>query len=85
MVWWVLALAFLSILSYLSDIEVLSLQKIRVPGLNASLVSVLILLSAAGLLSRVLWMRKRGKREALEKKIEELEGKLASLAPGQKP
>lgn len=84
MVWWVLALAVLSILSYLSDVGVLSLQNIRVPGLNASLISVLILLAAAGLLSRVLWMKRKGRREELAKKVSELESKLASLAPEKK-
>lgn len=84
MVWWVLALAVLGILSYLSDVGVLSLSNIRVPGLNASLISVLILLSAAGLLSRTLWMRKKGRREELEKKVRDLEAKLAALTPEKK-
>jgi hypothetical protein len=84
MVWWVLALAILSILSYLSDVGVFSLQNIKVPGLNASLISVLILLAAAGLLSRTLWMKRKGRREELEKKVHELEGKLASLASEKK-
>ncbi len=84
MIWWVLALASLSILSYLSDVEVLSLHAIRVPGLNASLISVLILLSAAGLLSRILWMKRKGRREELERKVRELESRLASLAAEKK-
>lgn len=84
MIWWVLVLAVLSILSYLSDVGVLALQNIRVPGLNASLLSLLILLSAAGLLSRMLYMRKKGRREEMEKKIKELESKLASLSPEEK-
>ena len=84
MVWWVLALALLSILSYLSDVGILSLFTIRVPGLNASLISLLILLSAAGLLSRILWMKKKGRREQLERKVRELEAKLALLAPKEK-
>ncbi len=84
MVWWVLALAFLSILSYLSDVGVLALSSVRVPGLNASLISLLILLSAAGLLSRILWMKKKGRREALERKVHELEDKLTLLAPREK-
>ncbi|MDH4272148.1 MAG: hypothetical protein OEW18_09250 [Candidatus Aminicenantes bacterium] len=79
MIWWVLGLAVLSILSYLSDVGVVDLQRLRVPFLNASLLSVLILLAAAGILARMLWMKKRGRREQLEKKIQDLEGKLASL------
>ncbi len=84
MVWWVLTLAILSVLSYLSDVGVFSLHDIKVPGLNASLISVLILLAAAGLLSRTLWMKRKGRREGLEKKVLELENKLASLAPEKK-
>ncbi len=84
MIWWVLILAVLSILSYLSDVGVLSLQNIRVPGLDASLLSLLILLAALGLLSRMLWMKRKGQREHLEKKVRELEGKLAALASEKK-
>jgi len=77
MIWWILSLAVLSILSYLSDVGVVDLQDLRVPFLNASLLSVLILLAAAGILARMLWMKKRGRREQLERKIRDLEGKLA--------
>jgi pheromone shutdown protein TraB len=79
MVWWVLFLAVLSILSYLADVGVLPWLSVRVPFLGASLLSVLILLSAAGILARVLVMRRRGKREAMEKRIRELEKKLGAL------
>lgn len=79
MIWWVLFLAVLSVLSYLSDAGILNLQNLRVPFLNASLLSVLILLAAAGILVRMLWMRKKGRREHLEKKLRDLEGKLALL------
>jgi hypothetical protein len=79
MIWWVLGLAVLSILSYLSDVGVISLQAMRVPFLNASLLSVLILLAAAGILARMLFMKKRGRREALQKRVRDLEDKLAAL------
>jgi hypothetical protein len=79
MIWWVLSLAVLSILSYLSDVGVIDLQHLRVPFLDASLLSVLILLAAAGILVRMLWMKRKGRKEQLEKKIQDLEGKLASL------
>jgi hypothetical protein len=79
MIWWVLSLAVLSILSYLSDVGVIDLQNLRVPFLNASLLSVLILLAAAGILARMLLMKRKGRKEQLEKKIQDLEGKLASL------
>ncbi|MBN2409514.1 MAG: hypothetical protein JXE07_07225 [Candidatus Aminicenantes bacterium] len=77
MIWWVLGLTVLSILSYLSDVGVLDLRSLRVPFLNASLLSVLILLAAAGILARMLWMKRRGRTEKLEKRIRDLEGKPA--------
>jgi membrane protein implicated in regulation of membrane protease activity len=80
MIWWVMLLVILSILSYLSDVGVLSFLNVRVPVFNASLLSLLILLAALGLLSRMLWMKRKGQREEMEKRIQELEGKLAALA-----
>jgi cytochrome c oxidase subunit IV len=79
MIWWVLGLAVLSILSYLSDVGVINLQGMRVPFLNASLLSVLILLAAAGILSRMLYMKRKGRREKLQQRIQDLESKLAAL------
>ncbi len=81
MIWWVLGLAILSILSYLSDVGVFNLNGLRVPFLNASLLSVLILLAAAGILARMLYMKKKGRREELLKRIHDLESKLAALGP----
>jgi len=79
MIWWVLGLAVLSILSYLSDVGVVNLQSLRVPFLNASLLSVLILLAAAGILARILYMKREGRREELHRRIQDLESKLAAL------
>jgi len=79
MIWWVLALAVLTILSYLADVGVLTfLQELKVPGLNASILSILILLCTAGILARMLVMAKKGKKEALSQRITELEGKLTA-------
>ena len=83
MIWWVLGLVVLSILSYLSDVGVFDLRSLRVPFLNASLISVLILLAAAGLTSRMLWLKRKGRREELEKKIRDLEEKLGALGSRQ--
>jgi cytochrome c oxidase subunit IV len=80
MIWWVLGLTVLSILSYLSDVGVINLQGARVPLLNASLLSVLILLAAAGILARMLYMKRKGRREALEKRVRELEAELAAVS-----
>ena len=79
MIWWNLGLAVLAILSYLSDVGIISLHGWRVPILNASLLSVLILLAAAGIMARMLFMKRKGRREALQKRIQDLENKLAAL------
>ncbi len=79
MVWWVLFLAVLSILSYLTDVGILTWLSVRVPFFNASLLSVLILLAAAGVLVRILWMRKKGRREEMARRIDSLEKKLRLL------
>jgi membrane protein implicated in regulation of membrane protease activity len=84
MIWWVFALTFLSILSYLSDVGVLTFLNIRVPVINASLLSLFILLSALGLLSRIFYRKRKGQREKMEKRLQELEGKLAALASMKK-
>ncbi|MFQ5722490.1 MAG: hypothetical protein ACE5GI_08350 [Candidatus Aminicenantales bacterium] len=77
MIWWVMALVVLTVLSYLADVGVLTfLQELKIPGLSASILSILILLCTAGILARMLVMAKKGEKEALNQKISELEGKL---------
>ena len=74
MIWWVLVLAVLTILSYLADAGVWTLlQDIRLPMLNASLLSVLLLLCTLGILFRMLTMRSRGEKERLRSMVHELE------------
>jgi hypothetical protein len=84
MIWWVFGLAVLSILSYLSDLEVISFLNFRVPILKASLLSLFILLAVLGLLYRILWMKRKGEKEHMRKRIQELEGRLATLASEKK-
>jgi hypothetical protein len=84
MIWWVLGLAVLSVLSYLSDVGVINLQGVRVPLLNASLLSVLILLAGAGILARMLYLKRKGRREALEKRVRDLEAELAAVGSHRK-
>ena len=80
MVWWILVLGVLTILSYLSDIGILSfLQDLRIPFFNASIVSVLILLCMLGLLGRMLQLAKKGEKESFKKRIRELEQELKAL------
>ena len=80
MIWWVLLLVVVTILSYLSDVGVITfLQDWRVPFLNASILSILILLCLIGLLGRMMQMSKKGEKEALKEKIKELEKNLSDL------
>jgi hypothetical protein len=76
MIWWILALSALTILSYLADAGVWTLlQDIRIPVLNASLLSVLLLLCTLGILLRMLYMRSKGEKERLRSQVRELEQK----------
>jgi hypothetical protein len=76
MIWWVLSLAVLTILSYLADAGVWTLlQDIRIPMLNASLLSVLLLLCTLGILLRMLYMRSKGEKERLRSMVHQLEQK----------
>lgn len=80
MIWWVLALAIVVILSYLADVGTLSfLQQVKVPVLNASTLSILILLCTLGILLRMLRRSKLGVKESLANRIQELENEVAAL------
>ena len=84
MIWWVVALAVLTILSYLTDLGVTSfMQTLRIPFLNASLLSLLILLCTAGILGRVIFMAKKGEKESLKEKTEDLERRLKAFPGGE--
>ena len=80
MIWWVFLLVIVTILSYLSDVGVLTfLQDWRIPFLNASLMSVLLVLCLIGLLVRMMKMSKKGEKEALREKISQMEKELSDL------
>jgi membrane protein implicated in regulation of membrane protease activity len=80
MFWWIFGLVIVTILSYLSDVGVIAfMQDWKVPFLNASVLSILILLCLIGLLVRMLRMSKKGEKETLKEKIKELEKKIAEL------
>lgn len=79
MIWWVCFLVILTVLSYLHDTGVLEVfQNVRIPFLHASLLSFLILICAAGILIRMLWMRKKGEKEGMRERIVRLEKELAN-------
>jgi hypothetical protein len=80
MVWWVFLMVIVMCLSYLADLGFLAyMQEWRVPLLNASLLSVLLLLCLIGLLSRMMQMSKKGEKEALREKVKQLEKELSDL------
>ena len=77
MIGWFFALVFVTILSYLSDVGILPfMQNLKVPFFNASILSILILLCMLGVLVRLLCMAKKGEKEILRKRINELEKQL---------
>ncbi len=74
MIYWIFFLTVLTILSYLSDVGILTFfQDIRIPFLDASLLSVLLLLCTLGILVRMLQKRKKGEKESLAARIADLE------------
>ena len=74
MIWWVLSLAVLTVLSYLADVGTLMFFRgLRIPFLNASLLSVLLLLCTLGILVRMLRLKSRGEKENLRLAISRLE------------
>jgi membrane protein implicated in regulation of membrane protease activity len=80
MIVWAVVLTVLAVLSYLSDVGVLPfLQNWRVPFLNASIMSILLLLCAAAMLIRVLLKMKQREKELLGTKITALEKELQAF------
>jgi hypothetical protein len=85
MIWWILVLAVITFFSYLSDVDVFRfVQEVRVPGLNASLLSVWLLLCMIGALARLLLKVKEGEKETLAQKIMDLERKVKDLQKEEK-
>lgn len=84
MVWWVLWLALVTVLSYLADGGILPwIQHIRVPVLNASVLSVLLLLTTMGLLNRMQAKKRAGEKERLAARIRDLERRVREQGWGQ--
>jgi hypothetical protein len=80
MILWILLITVVTWLSYFSDIGLLGFMKEwKVPILDASIVSVLLLLCVIGLLTRMLRLQREGEKEALRARIKELEKELSEL------
>lgn len=79
MIGWILFLAVLTILSYLTDVGVITFfNNLKVPLFNASILSVLLLFCTLGILIRMLSRKKKGEKEKLLQKINELERTIGS-------
>jgi heme A synthase len=84
MIWWIFVLVIVTVLSYLSDVGILTfMQDWRIPFLNASILSILMLLCLLGLLGRMMQKSKRGEKETLREKINQLESEIAGLKEKQ--
>jgi len=80
MLGWLLTLAVFTVLSYLLDIGVLPfLRELRVPVLNASILSILLLVCTIAMLGRVLGKVKTREKEELKTKISRLEKELEEI------
>jgi len=79
MVWWLLILVVLAILSYLSTVGTLFLLQVKFPLLTSSLINILILGCMAVVLFRIFGRMKKGEKENLNKKIQELKAELKTL------
>jgi len=80
MIWWVCFMVILTVLSYLNDTGVISfLRNVRIPFLDASLLSFLILVGTAGILIRMLLKKRRGEKEGLKERVKRLEQELSRI------
>jgi spore maturation protein SpmA len=78
MIWWVGFMVILTVLSYLNDTGVISfLKNVRIPFLDASLLSFLILVGTVGILIRMLLKKRRGEKEGLKERVKRLEQELS--------
>ena len=78
MIWWVGFMVILTVLSYLNDTGVISfLHDMRIPFLDASLLSFLILVGTAGILIRMLMKKRQGEKELLKERVRRLERELS--------
>jgi type VI protein secretion system component VasK len=80
MILWVFLMVIVTCLSYLSDVGLLAfLKDMRIPFVDASMLSVLLLLCLIGLLYRMAKMSKKGEKEALRERVKQLEKELSVL------
>ncbi|MCK4249062.1 MAG: hypothetical protein KAX15_04715 [Candidatus Omnitrophica bacterium] len=78
MIAWSFMVVFIAIVSYLVDVGVISFLDMKAPVLEASVMSVILMLCGLGMMFRVGAMMKKGARESMRERIEELEALLAA-------
>ncbi len=79
MIWWILILAVLVILSYLSQVGILFSLQVRFPFLIGSFLTLLILVCLGAVLFRIMKKTRKGEKENYLKKIQELEQEVKRL------
>lgn len=80
MIIWIIILSIITVLSYLADVGVLPiLNELRIPFLNASIVSILLLVVTVVMLVRILIKIKSREKELMGTKITQLERELDSF------
>jgi hypothetical protein len=79
MLWWAVILVFLVVLAFLSQLQILFLLGWKYPVLAASGIHILILVCLGGVLFRILSKAKKGEKEILIRRIQELEQQLEAL------
>ena len=76
MIGWIIVVAVVALLSYLSDVGVLEILREPVPFFDCSTVSIILMLTCIMMLLRAVKMSRKGEKEALRDRVKELEREL---------
>ena len=76
MIGWIIVVAIAALLSYLADVGVLEILREPVPFFGGSTMSVILMLTCIMMLLRAAKMSRKGEKEILRERVEELEREL---------
>ena len=79
MIGWIVVAAITALLSYLVDVGVLEMLGEPMPFFGGSTISVILMIVCVMMLLRAMKMSKKGEKELLREKINELEQELDSV------
>lgn len=79
MLWWTIILIVLVILSFLSQVGILFALQVEFPVLIAIFLNILTLACLVAVLLRILTKTKKGEKEILLKKIQQLDQEVQAL------